>query len=191
MKKEFVPYEIALELKQLGFDEPCVGYYHLNEGYTKGYAFCYFNEPKRYESDSAVLTPTFSQAFRWFREKHNIDAWGNGSFKDCFKPLNECTCDTIGKKQTAMQELKYDLLASLESSSQALEEIEDGIVRQACQMVVKKTLDAIIKRVDGELLEMEKEQIEDAHEIGYINGGNHKSVNGEQYYNETYGGTKK
>jgi hypothetical protein len=34
--------------------------------------------------------------------------------------------------------------------------------------------------------EMEKEQIEDAHEIGYINGGNHKSVNGEQYYNETY-----
>jgi hypothetical protein len=34
----------------------------------------------------------------------------------------------------------------------------------------------------------EKEQIEDAHEIGYINGGNHKNVNGEQYYNETYGG---
>ena len=34
--------------------------------------------------------------------------------------------------------------------------------------------------------EMEKEQIEDAHEIGYINGGNHKSVNGEQYYNETF-----
>ena len=73
MEKEFVPYELALELKQLGFDEPCVGYYHLNEGYTKGYAFCYFNEPKRYESDSAVLTPTFSQAFRWFREKHNIN----------------------------------------------------------------------------------------------------------------------
>jgi len=34
--------------------------------------------------------------------------------------------------------------------------------------------------------EMEKEQIEDAHEIGYINGGNHKNVNGEQYYNETF-----
>jgi len=38
--------------------------------------------------------------------------------------------------------------------------------------------------------QMEKEQIEDAHEIGYINGGNHKSVNGEQYYNETYGGAE-
>ena len=33
---------------------------------------------------------------------------------------------------------------------------------------------------------IEKQQIEDAHEIGYINGGNHKNVNGEQYYNETY-----
>ena len=33
---------------------------------------------------------------------------------------------------------------------------------------------------------MEKEQIEDAHEIGYINGGNHKSVNGDKYYNETF-----
>jgi hypothetical protein len=37
-----------------------------------------------------------------------------------------------------------------------------------------------------EAQKMEKEQMEDAHEIGYINGGNHKSVNGEQYYNETY-----
>jgi hypothetical protein len=43
-----------------------------------------------------------------------------------------------------------------------------------------------IKRVIEQAKEMEKEQIEDAHEIGYINGGNHKSVNGEQYYNETY-----
>ena len=34
--------------------------------------------------------------------------------------------------------------------------------------------------------QMEKEQIEDAHEIGYINGGNHKSVNGDKYYNETF-----
>ena len=72
MEKEFVPYELAVKLKELGFDEDCFGYYHLNEGYTKGYAFCYFNEPKRYESDSAVLTPTFSQAFRWFREKHDL-----------------------------------------------------------------------------------------------------------------------
>jgi hypothetical protein len=92
-----------------------------------------------------------------------------------------------------MQDLKYDLLASLESSSQALEEIEDGIVRQACQMVVKKTLDAIIKRVDGELLEMEKEQIEDAWLNGMKSemiapfGINRYRPEANDYFNETYG----
>jgi hypothetical protein len=75
MEKEFVPYELAVKLKALGFDEDCFGYYHLNEGYTKGYAFCYFNEPKIYESDSAILTPTYSQAFRWFREKYDLIGW--------------------------------------------------------------------------------------------------------------------
>ena len=30
MNKEFIPYEQALELKELGFDEECFGYYLLN-----------------------------------------------------------------------------------------------------------------------------------------------------------------
>lgn len=79
MEKEFVAYELAVKLKELGFDEPCIGYYHVNEGYTKGYAFCYFNVPKRFEDGSQhfindLVAPTFSQAFRWFREKHNMQS---------------------------------------------------------------------------------------------------------------------
>ena len=27
LQKEFVPYEIALKFKELGFDEPCFGWY--------------------------------------------------------------------------------------------------------------------------------------------------------------------
>jgi hypothetical protein len=27
MEKEFIPYELSLKMKQLGFDEPCFGYY--------------------------------------------------------------------------------------------------------------------------------------------------------------------
>ena len=68
-ENEFVPYELAVKLKALGFGEHCFGYYHVNEGYTKGYAFCYFDKPKRFDSDIGLLAPTFSQAFRWFREK--------------------------------------------------------------------------------------------------------------------------
>ena len=28
MENEFIPYEQALALKELGFDEPCIGYYY-------------------------------------------------------------------------------------------------------------------------------------------------------------------
>jgi len=69
MDKEFVPYELAVKIKALGFDEECFGYYHVNVGYTKGYAFCYFDKPKRFKDGFDLLAPTFSQAFRWFREK--------------------------------------------------------------------------------------------------------------------------
>lgn len=72
MEKEFVPYEESLELKELGFNEPCVAYYHdrveasfvrdLHRGdSTKN------SEQILYSTDCAA--PTFSQAFRFFREK--------------------------------------------------------------------------------------------------------------------------
>ena len=68
MKKEFVPYEQALELKQLGFDEECFSYYTYPEG--KFSNVLSFNSYK----NTALKTssPTFSQAFRWFREKYDL-----------------------------------------------------------------------------------------------------------------------
>ena len=75
MEKEFVPYELAVKLKALGFDEECFGYYHVNVGYTKGYAFCYFDKPKRFKDGFDLLAPTFSQVFRWFREKYNLKSF--------------------------------------------------------------------------------------------------------------------
>lgn len=59
MNKEFVKYEQALALKELGFDEPCLGYY--DEGgnlYT--------------EMVEVLKAPLYQQAFRFFREKHNL-----------------------------------------------------------------------------------------------------------------------
>ena len=65
MEKEFIPYEQALALKKLEFDEPCFGFY--TEEYKKLIKnFCKYpiNLPTK-----PFLAPTFSQAFRWFREK--------------------------------------------------------------------------------------------------------------------------
>ena len=69
MEKEFIPYEQALEIKELGFNQPCFGYYtgdkkHLQLRPNMGR----MNEP----SDDVPTAPTFSQAFRWFREKYNL-----------------------------------------------------------------------------------------------------------------------
>ena len=69
LDKEFVPYQEALEMKALGFDEPCFGWFTLEGGGAKPM----FILEKCYNQDVGLcLGPTFSQAFRWFREKHNI-----------------------------------------------------------------------------------------------------------------------
>jgi hypothetical protein len=75
MKTEFIPYEQALELKELGFDEPCFaffnGKYHdwlIDD--NNGLNSPTINPNK--DIGRCVKRPTFSQAFRWFREKYNI-----------------------------------------------------------------------------------------------------------------------
>jgi hypothetical protein len=76
MNKEFIPYEQSLALKELGFDEPCFGYYYTTNG--KDWQFAEKSEYYRLDdeinigSKFSLLVPTFSQAFRWFREKYNL-----------------------------------------------------------------------------------------------------------------------
>jgi hypothetical protein len=65
MDKEFVTYEQALALKELGFDEKCIMSYldkslflnpHNNSMATIGY----------------ISAPLKQQVFRWFREKYEL-----------------------------------------------------------------------------------------------------------------------
>jgi len=92
--------------------------------------------------------------------------------------------------KTAMQELKSDLLTTIDTYNEALEEIKDLQTRKACQAVVNLTIDNILNRIDTELLEMEKEHIIDSFEIGYENGAcvneGESIYHGHNYYNETF-----
>jgi hypothetical protein len=64
--KDFTLYPEALELKQLGFDEPCFG--------------VYFNPTQELSLESEYAqrrfyqtpAPTYSQAFRWFRDNGKV-----------------------------------------------------------------------------------------------------------------------
>jgi hypothetical protein len=65
MKNEFIPYEQALELKELGFKEDCLAsYYHAGKRLGIGE---YINH-----GNYTILAPLYHQAFRWFREKHGL-----------------------------------------------------------------------------------------------------------------------
>jgi hypothetical protein len=90
--------------------------------------------------------------------------------------------------KTAMQELRDDLVKSLETGNEALNEIIDEKLREICQKVAQLTLESIIKRIDEELLEMEKQQIIDTHIDGSNEGlcftGSKLIKTAEQYYNE-------
>ena len=83
MEKEFVTYEQALALKELGFDEPCLGYWR-NEDLPNPLTLGQYTtkEDMEYEisgqdeyhnfKNIIALAPTYSAAFRWFREKHGL-----------------------------------------------------------------------------------------------------------------------
>ena len=79
--KDFVPYNEALELKELGFDEPCFGTYLSSfQSDWKVYELILemgmneeFEDNRNvYLLEGACSAPTFSQAFRWFREKYEL-----------------------------------------------------------------------------------------------------------------------
>jgi hypothetical protein len=76
MHKDFTLYPEAFELKQLGFDEVCIYHYKKNdEGKHTSHPTFEMLTPfgKNHNIlDSRVSAPTYSQSFRWFREKHGL-----------------------------------------------------------------------------------------------------------------------
>ncbi len=71
---EFIPYEQALALKELGFDEFCLAKYQkLSE--TANYQLQLLQKERNCNRlDTAISAPLYQQVFRWFREKYQIDS---------------------------------------------------------------------------------------------------------------------
>lgn len=73
-KKEFVKYEVAVELKKLGFDEPCLGRWLVVKEWeepTGEIILQLGTKAEDYDKDQCPA-PLFSQAFRFFRERHGL-----------------------------------------------------------------------------------------------------------------------
>jgi hypothetical protein len=82
MNKEFIPYEQALALKELGFDEPCFGWFRttlLPSNFTKYFLETELSLNEEFTdlinsnfTGDACSAPLYQQTFRWFREKYEL-----------------------------------------------------------------------------------------------------------------------
>ena len=84
MSKEFVPYQPSLDMKEIGFDEPCVYYVDKN---NESYIYNFETHPDEFIEwcgVNVIPTPTFSQAFRWILKNHKLH-----SFVDIYPTTDE------------------------------------------------------------------------------------------------------
>jgi hypothetical protein len=128
MEKEFIPYEQSLELKELGFDEPCFAFYNgkFLDFKIQGGDICspYLSTENRGECPNA---PTFSQTFRWFREKYGL--WFRPDYYDEMKEYNF---------QGSIHELgKYSAISDIGNHKTA-EEAELACLKKLIEIVKNK-----------------------------------------------------
>lgn len=83
MNEDFVPFELAVKLKEKGFRELCLAYYtnddtlYYNYSHKAGasYTDCYLSHnlmPKDSVSGKFVDAPSISQVLKWLREEKKI-----------------------------------------------------------------------------------------------------------------------
>ena len=93
MESLFCPYELALELKELGFDEECLALYQSNHNNKP---FININDKINIEAllsgkiknegiQYLTKAPLWQQAFDWFRNEHNLWSWIH---KSASRPYN-------------------------------------------------------------------------------------------------------
>jgi hypothetical protein len=69
MKNEFVPYDIALGAKEIGFNEKCLAFYTDDKDLFINKNLEIFPNVL---SKSKINAPLYQQLFRWFREEHGF-----------------------------------------------------------------------------------------------------------------------
>jgi len=84
MEKELIPYEQALDLKELGFDEECLAFYNSTFQTPNELLYPqYGGEVGNWNVENHLISaPLYQQAFRWFREKYGITVFIDYTYLD-------------------------------------------------------------------------------------------------------------
>lgn len=144
MEKEFIPYTESLALKELGFDEPCFGFY-IGDSKLKLFTDAIWESRTNndfihhfMDRDVSATAPLRQQAFDWFREKHNLD----GDIKQTMnctpgesKYLTKYTYNILGNREKASS----TVFKSIESKVELFyEEAELACLRKLIEIVKQK-----------------------------------------------------
>lgn len=103
--EDFVTYEQAVQLKELGFNWPCYRWYHYYPNNEHHFHIADFYEHYNHnDSDFASFSaPTLAQVQKWLREKHylsieiytSLDINSNWEWDGFVKNLNDTLEDEI------------------------------------------------------------------------------------------------
>lgn len=93
MEKEFVTYEIALKLKELGFDEECFGWYG-SQGILN----------QKYDLENTILAPLWQQVIDFLIDVYELEimvkSWKEGGVIVYLYSIN-----VLGKPSSYMNQL--------------------------------------------------------------------------------------
>ena len=113
MNKEFIPEEQALDLKKLGFNEPCFGFYIGDIIRLTLYTDCgWKNSTIPYDTQEELLTaPLYQQSFRWLltllnKNEHFSNKWTISYNEDYFSLfLGGCNMGVFKKELECLKKL--------------------------------------------------------------------------------------
>lgn len=120
MEKEFIPYEQALALKELGFNEPCVNLYNKD---TQELMYIPVESVvmikiSNHNTTNHCSAPLYQQVFRWFRNKHKL----SGEIQSYqFKYSYLIIYDTLG--DNTCKKIKYDFDSYEEAELECLKKL--------------------------------------------------------------------
>ena len=145
MNKYFANYEQSLALKELGFDEPCFGFYNY-----KGELKRYMNPDKNWNTlESQLLknskitipdtytAPLKSQVFEWFRDNRDLEYQiiksANGNYSAVIHLNTQEYLDKISTLHHACVDEVVDCYS--------YEEAEDALIDKLIQIVKQQQND--------------------------------------------------
>jgi hypothetical protein len=69
--KDFAPHEQSLDLKQLGFDEPCLAKY-INKQFSMNVEGEWYKHNSNEITNGWISAPQYQQCFRWFEDNQSM-----------------------------------------------------------------------------------------------------------------------